>query len=357
MKPLSGNKTEYAAVGVMSGTSLDGLDLAAVRFRHTGHGWSFELVAAETLEYDAAWQQQLAAAPQLSGLELALLSNRFGQFTGAAVRNFLKKSGFPAELVASHGHTVFHQPDKSLTLQIGNGAAIAAETGLPVVADFRMADVALGGQGAPLVPAGDRLLFGHYRFCLNLGGFSNLSFEENGQRRAGDICPVNIVLNHLARQAGSPYDAGGNLGKSGQIHSKLLEELEQLPFYRQPLPRSLGREWVEKNIMPLFLKYPDTTPNHLRTFYEHAARQMARFFPAGTEVLVTGGGAFNHFLLHRMQQLSGARMILPGEELISFKEALIFAFLGVLRLRNEINCLASVTGARRDSSGGAIFLP
>jgi anhydro-N-acetylmuramic acid kinase len=357
MKQLSGNNRPITVIGIMSGTSLDGLDLASCSFYRAENGWEFKIEATETIEYTQMWTERLRTAHQLTGEELIQLDRGYGNFLGIEAATFIAKHKVKADLIASHGHTVFHRPERGYTLQIGHGGNIAAKTNLPVISDFRSADVALGGQGAPLVPIGDKLLFGEYDTCLNLGGFANISFENNGILKAGDLCPVNIVLNYLAQKEGLLYDDAGQLGEKGIIKNELLNSLNKLEFYAQPFPRSLGREWVEGQIFPLLEKFPDTSINHLRTFYEHVAVQIAPFLNPENKVLVTGGGAFNRFLMERISASTHAVLEIPSDQLIKYKEALIFAFMGLLRWNGEINCLKTVTGASRDCSAGAVHLP
>ncbi len=353
MKLPSGNK--YLVVGTMSGTSLDGLDLAAVEFTYNAHRWEFTVVAAETIAYTTEWEEKLKSSPTLSGEQLIELHYSYGRFTGQEIKKFLQKHALAPDLIASHGHTVFHQPEKGFTFQLGNGAPIAAETGIPTVADFRTGDVALGGQGAPLVPVGDRMLFADYESCLNLGGFANISFDQYGKRIAFDICPVNFILNDLAQKSGWPYDAGGELGRAGKVNKKLLEQLNQLAFYRQPPPKSLGREWMDDHFMPIMAASGISLNDQLRTAYEHIAMQISDASPGTGKMLVTGGGAFNTFLIERLKYHLKSEIVIPHAEIIQFKEAIVFAFLGLLRFLGDINCYASVTGARRDSSVGVIF--
>ena len=353
MKPRSGNK--WLVVGAMSGTSLDGLDLAAVEFHRFENRWNSSIVAAETVKYSNEWEEQLRMAPELSGNKLVELHNTYGRFTGLQINRFIKAHGLSPHLIASHGHTVFHQPEKGFTFQAGNGACIAAETGITTVADFRTGDVALGGQGAPLVPVGDRLLFPEYQSCLNLGGFANISFEQNGKRIAFDVCPVNFILNDLARKLGKPFDENGNLGKNGKIDTRLLENLNKLNFYNQSPPKSLGKEWMDSHFFPVIEESNLPVQDKLRTAYKHIALQIANSVPGTGKMLVTGGGTFNSFLIEQFRQHLKCEIVIPQPEIINYKEALVFAFLGLLRLLGEINCYASVTGARRDSSTGVIF--
>jgi anhydro-N-acetylmuramic acid kinase len=360
MKPRSTNSIK--TVGLMSGTSLDGLDLVAVGFWQTGEKWQFKIEAAETLEYAAEWKNRLKNAPELSGEELIQLHTEYGRFLGSETKRFITENHFQPDIVASHGHTIFHQPEKGFTFQAGSGFEIAAVTEITTVADFRSGDVALGGQGAPLVPVGDRLLFSEYEYCLNLGGFANISFEKNGKRIAFDICPVNIVLNHFAEKQGFYFDKNGEMGRKGKVNSELLKKLNQLDFYRAEPPKSLGREWVEKVFMPVLSDFEITEEDKLRTVYEHIAQQIAGKIGGGEgtdngggKMLVTGGGAFNAFLIELISGKTQVELVIPANEIVNFKEALIFAFLGMLKIRGEINCLASVTGAKCDSSVGIIY--
>ncbi|SHJ71968.1 anhydro-N-acetylmuramic acid kinase [Tangfeifania diversioriginum] len=353
MKPRSGSK--YKVIGVMSGTSLDGLDLAAVEFYYNDGKWNFQITAAETVAYGHDWENRLRGSTELSGEKLILLHADYGRFLGKEIKWFMNATGFIPEIIASHGHTVFHQPEKYFTFQVGNGADIAAETGITTVADFRTGDVALGGQGAPLVPVGDRLLFSEYETCLNLGGFANISFEQNGKRIAFDICPANFILNDLVRKLGKPYDENGELGRQGTIDNQLLEKLNQLEFYAQNPPKSLGKEWMDSYFSPVTEESNLSVQDKLRTAYEHIAIQIAKATPATGKVLVTGGGAFNTFLIEQLKTHSSAEIIIPEKQIIDYKEALVFAFLGLLRHLGEVNCYASVTGASRDSSSGVIF--
>ena len=356
MRPIFGNNI-LNAIGLMSGTSLDGLDITAVQFKKEGEKWTFKLISAITVPYSKDWYQKLKSAHLIQGEELSVLDVGYGKYIGELTNIFVEKLGLLPSFIASHGHTVFHKPNESYTLQIGDGATIAAVTGLPVVADFRAADVALGGQGAPLAPIGDMLLFSEYNYCLNLGGFANISFENNNKRIAFDICPVNIVLNELVEKFGRKYDENGIVGKKGSVDPALLEELNDLEFYLQSEPKSLGREWVEEYFTPILLRSPVEELNKLRTVYEHIAVQIATILNGKGTMLVTGGGAFNTFLLERIQNLTTTKICLPEQKIIEYKEAIIFAFLGLLRLLNLNNCLASVTGASKDHSSGKIFIP
>lgn len=343
-------------MGIMSGTSLDGLDMAAVEFCRLPDNWDFSFIATGVVDYSGEWKEKLKNAPGLPGEQLISLHNEYGRFIGKEASRFLTSHNISADLIASHGHTVFHQPENGITFQLGNGAVIAAETGITTVADFRSGDVALGGQGAPLVPVGDRLLFPEYDFCLNLGGFANISFDQNRNRIAFDICPVNTVLNLLAETLGRPFDENGDFGRGGTVNPELLEKLNQLAYYQMKPPKSLGREWLTEYFIPKLNASAIPFADQLRTAYEHMAIQISNALPETGKTLLTGGGAFNAFLIERIAKHSLCELVIPSDQLIVFKEALIFAFLGLLRYFGENNCLATVTGARKDSSGGTVFL-
>lgn len=347
----------YQMIGLMSGTSGDGLDIAYATFEH-GERWSFTIPHAETIAFPKKLGKLLRHSHELSSEDLALLDVSFGQWMGEQVKGFCNKHSIQPQAIASHGHTVFHQPKKGLSLQIGNAWSLHVASGFPVINDFRMLDIQLGGQGAPLVPVGDQCLFGSYDYCINLGGIANISMEQDGRRVAFDICPFNLLLNHFARKKKMPYDAGGALAKSGELLPKLLKELNKHPFYKKTGAKSLGREDLDSFFK--CIKSGEKIPNILHTLVEHYAAQIAACIQANEErkatVILTGGGAFNTYFVERLEALLADKaQILPiGEQVIHFKEALIFAFLGVLRLRNEVNTLASVTGAQRDSCGGIV---
>ena len=342
------------ALGTMSGTSLDGIDLALCRISDTGKAWSYEIIEAQTISYPSVWIGKLRNAPHLNAEEFLLLHNEYGRYTGELIHEFLRGKEAP-QLIASHGHTIFHQPENKFTFQIGNGASIAATTGITTICDFRNYDVALGGQGAPLVPTGDQLLFPEYDYCLNIGGFANISFDHDGSRIAFDTCPANIVLNELALRKGFAYDKDGRMGTSGTISEPLLQKLNNLDFYHQKWPKSLGREWSENQIMPLLSASGLSVEDQAATIYEHIAFQISNVIGNNGRLLATGGGSKNRFLIEQLKRKTACEVVLPDEKLIDFKEALIFAFLGVLAFNGHINVLSSVTGAKQDHIGGIIY--
>ncbi|AWM13188.1 anhydro-N-acetylmuramic acid kinase [Flavobacterium sediminis] len=349
----------YFVLGVMSGTSLDGVDIVYVKLFKTEGIWSYSLVKAETFSYTDEWVQELTDAIHFSEEDLSSLNERYTFLLADYIRKFIDKYAIQKlDAVCSHGHTILHQPDKGFTLQIGNLPVISEILNQTVVCDFRVQDVELKGQGAPLVPIGDKVLFSDYDYCLNLGGFSNISFDDNGKRIAYDISPVNTVLNFYAEKLGFPYDDRGNLAQKGTLNKELLKELNALEFYEQSYPKSLGKEFVNQFVFPLLESYDINAEDVLKTFTEHIAFQIADNVKENSNVLVTGGGAYNSFLIRNLQKNKpDVKWVVPEDSLVQFKEALLFALLGVLRLRNEVNVLASVTGALHDHSSGKIWLP
>lgn len=345
----------WLVLGLMSGTSLDGVDLALARFSRNSSGqWAYEMLKASTINYNKVWRKNLASAHTLSGDSLTRLDREYGNLLADMIVSFLEDCPEKPGFICSHGHTVFHNPKEGYTLQIGSGAVMAARLGIPVVNDFRSADVALGGQGAPLVPVGDKWLFHDYETCLNLGGFANISFEHAGQRVAFDICPVNIVLNEVVSTRGIDFDEDGKIAASGSLIPELLKTLDNLPYYNTSFPKSLGREWIEKVFKPIYQNRGYPIENLLHTLTVHAAGQIARSLTGYRlkNVLITGGGAHNRFLVRKIGEGSGSELIIPQQDIVDYKEALIFAFLGLLSFLGEHNCLSSVTGASADSTGG-----
>jgi anhydro-N-acetylmuramic acid kinase len=351
----------YTLIGLMSGTSGDGLDLAHCHFEFQD-AWTYEILQSQTVPFPINLGRSLQNSHLLSALDLSLLDVEFGRWMGEQVTLFCKEYQVKPMAVASHGHTVFHQPDKRLSLQIGNGWSLHSASGEKVITDFRMLDVQLGGQGAPLVPIGDRLLFPSVDYCINLGGISNISMEFQGRRIAFDTSPFNLLLNHEAKKLGKPYDEGGSWAREGGMDSALFEKLNGLPFYTSHMAKSLGREDIERDYLPLLNSSGLAPKDVLSTLVEHFAYQIAsvirHYTPTSSPtVLLTGGGAYNSYFVERLDFHLERKWIQlsASSELIEFKEALIFAFLGALRLKGEVNCLASVTGASCDSMGGVIY--
>ena len=346
---------KYSVIGVMSGTSLDGLDIIKCSFTKNDN-WQYIIEKGTTIKYSEKWIKTLRTIHQKPLKKINEISIKYGTFIGEEINKFIKKNEFNVDFIASHGHTIFHQPEKKYTLQIGDGETISNTTNKLTISNFRKLDVKLNGQGAPLVPIGDIHLFSNYKYCLNLGGFANISIQEKSNITAFDICPVNIILNHLSNRLDMEFDKNGNLGKEGACNIKLLKKLNKLRFYNQKEPKSLSREWLEENILSLTEIKEIKTKDILATFYEHIGFQIGKLLRNKT-TLVSGGGAYNKFLCSKIKKYAKSEIIIATEEIINFKEALIFGFLGVLRIRNEVNCLKDVTGALRDNCGGEINRP
>lgn len=348
----------------MSGTSVDGLDIAYCEFTFlNGNIDHFEILNATTVAYPDGLKTQLINAIFCDSLELTKLDIKLGQWIGNRTNEFIKGHQISPCIVASHGHTVFHQPDEGVTLQIGSGNEINRITRFPVIFDFRPMDVALGGQGAPLVPIGDKLLFSEYDCCLNIGGFANISFNERDERKAFDVCATNIVMNELTMSIGLPYDEGGQIASSGEFISALDAKLSKLDFYQLRPPKSIGKEWVENQVQPIINMFSSSElADILHTYVVHTGTIIGNSIsnimktPGGYgNVLATGGGAYNNFLIESIKKhCPDWKITVPEDTLINYKEALVFALMGVLRVRNEINCLRSVTGASSDCSSGII---
>lgn len=348
----------YCCVGLMSGTSLDGLDMVMCEFAANEGQWGFKLHKQATINYSDDWRSRLKEAPLLAGRDLMLLHREYGKWVAHQVNAFLDGSIQKPDFIASHGHTIFHEPDKGLNFQLGDGNMIAALTGITTISDFRSLDVCLGGQGAPLVPIGDELLFGGYAACVNIGGFVNVSVISGQQRLAWDICPANFVVNRLVNRLGLDMDKDGAIGAAGTVIPALLTELNALSFYKTNAPKSLAQEWVEQFIWPLFNRYNDCLLGDcIRTFYEHIAHVVAadlnRMAESG-RILFTGGGVYNQFLMNLIRSKLRAEVVIPEPALVEYKEALVFAFLGLLKYTGQTNCLKSVTGALHDSSSGVV---
>jgi len=350
-------KQEYFVIGVMSGTSLDGVDLSYIHFKK-GEKWSYKIICSETIAYDVEWETKLRKGISYSKNQLENLNQSYTKLLAEVINSFIEKYQLNTiDAVCSHGHTILHQPENKLTLQIGNLKKLSQLINRNVVCNFRVQDVQLGGQGAPLVPIGDQLLFSDYTYCVNLGGFSNISTELNNERIAYDICPVNIVLNHYVHKLGFSFDDKGRMASVGKLNAELLNSLNSLEYYQLQTPKSLGMEWVRSVILPLIDSYELSIHDILRTFVEHAAIQIGKELKKENSlVLITGGGVYNSFLIERIRVHSVVNIYIPSPDLIEYKEALIFGFLGVLKLREEVNVLASVTGAKKNHSSGEIFL-
>ncbi|ANI89128.1 anhydro-N-acetylmuramic acid kinase [Arachidicoccus ginsenosidimutans] len=357
----------YRAIGLMSGSSLDGLDIAFVEFEESRGQWLFTIYNAETIDFTDVWKQRLSTAAQLSAFDFVQLDNDFGRFIGEAVNNFIERNNLEhrVQLIVSHGHTIFHSPEKYITTQIGNGAQIAALTGINVISDLRSLDVALGGQGAPIVPIGEKYLFKDYSYFLNIGGIANISLKnENDSFSTFDVCVANQVLNYFAQQKGLAFDKDGELASKGNVNTALLTRLNALDYYHQTAPKSLSNQYFRENILPLIENIELSIEDILRTYAEHIVMQITYAIIHKTQgeakqLLVTGGGALNSFLIDRLRNslsVYNIEVIIPEREIVEFKEALIMAFLGVLRWREENTVLPGATGASRASIGGAVWM-
>lgn len=336
----------------MSGTSLDGVDLAICSFTKNKN-WHYKIEKSTTIKYSKYWLETLSNLHKKPEKIINEIDLKYGDLLSKLCNKFLKNEKI--DYISSHGHTIFHQPENNFTLQIGNGNVISKNTKKITINNFRNLDVSLKGQGAPLVPVGDKLLFRKYKYCVNLGGFANVSIKKNNKIIAFDICPVNIILNYFSNLKGRAYDINGCMAQKGNLVPDLLKKLNSLKFYSKKYPKSLSREWVEKNIMPL-IKNDTKIEDVLHTLCEHIGIQIGKLLN-DKEALFTGGGVFNSYLLSRIKFYSKSKIIIPDKRTIEFKEALIFAFLGVLRARSEVNCLQSVTGAIKDNCSGEINNP
>jgi anhydro-N-acetylmuramic acid kinase len=348
----------------MSGTSLDGLDMAYCHIWQTGSSWEFEIEKSSGIGYGSDMRERLKNAISLPAVELLEFHNTYGTWLGNQTKEFIKSHKLEVDFIASHGHTVHHQPEQGLTFQLGSGQHLANASLQKVVCDFRTNDVALGGQGAPLVPIGDELFFNTYDFCLNLGGISNISFKHKEERIAYDIGLANMILNYITQKEGLAYDEGGTRAKKGTLNEPMYQALNALEYYAQPFPKSTGYEWFQKDVVPLVERAQDHMDNLLHTAVHHICQQISKQIkihkPSGTgRILVTGGGAMNLFMMELLQEKLGAdiQVYIPSKTLIEYKEALVFALMGVLRTEGKDNVLRSVTGSQNNSSSGVIYLP
>lgn len=352
----------YNVIGLMSGSSLDGLDIAFVEITDMRNDWSFEIKAAGCIPFEDSLKKQLKHAAQLTVPEYLNLHTAFGKWLGTQVNTFIEQNQLhhKVHFIASHGHTAFHDPQNGTSVQIGDGAGIAAVTGLTAITDLRNMDVALGGQGAPIVPMADRLLFKDYDYCLNLGGIANLTINTE-HPIAFDVCPANQLLDFYAQQAGHAYDENGDMARSGTVNAALLEQLNALDYYATTAPKSLANEYAAQ-LHQLAAKNGLELADILATYVQHIAEQLkhaiAPYRNEGTQrMLVTGGGAFNTYLTETIQAaLDHIELVVPDKEVVMHKEAVAMALMGVLRWREESNVFASVTGASRNSIGGAVWL-
>ena len=352
---------KYNIVGVMSGTSMDGLDLAHVTLEEVDQGkWHYQIDASVTIRYEEKWRLRLSKLRHQNSLVFYKTDRFYGQYIGECINEFLSANDLQADLISSHGHTVFHQPENNLSIQIGDGNSISAITGIPTVTNFRAIDVILGGEGAPLVGIADDYFFGEYDMCLNLGGFANIS--SNSQQQAFDVSPCNIVLNRIAREFDQEYDENGEIAERGAIDYDLLSELNDIEYYTYENPKSLGREWISSSFWPIVRASDATKEDKMKTLVDHIALQISNSIgdlsggdSSDKRVYVTGGGAYNMALINHLRSHTNAEVIVPDTEIVEYKEALAFALLGILRVKNRTNVLSSHTGADRDSVSGSLY--
>lgn len=351
------NKT-YSVIGLMSGTSMDGVDLAWVVFEPNGDNWQFTIKAAETIPYSDQWLARLIHLPDQTAEVFAMANVFYGKYLGQLIQQFIQKHGAEVDLIASHGQTIFHNPQKGYTIQIGSGAEIAAATGIPTVCDLRSSDVALGGQGAPIVPLGEKELFPEYKSFINIGGITNISFHAKEIIVGYDVCMGNLLLDYFAEQKGLPYDAGGEMARTGALLTDVLAQLNEQDYFQQPAPKSLDAKETVMTSLELMGNAEYNIPDLLHTLVAHISDQISLVLNKSSvsQVMVTGGGALNTYLMEQLQEKSKAEIVIPDPQIIDSKEALIMAFLGLKRYLNLANVLSSVTGASRDSINGAVYL-
>ena len=342
----------------MSGTSLDGIDMTYVNFQKNKF-WEYKILFAKTFKYDDLWKNKLECSQDLNRNKLKILNEEYTKFLAYKINKFIEENSIKEiDFIGSHGHTIFHKPSAGYTFQIGNIQNLANYVGKTIICDFRIGDVMLGGQGAPLVPIGDLLLFKNHDTCLNLGGFANISIKKNNKIIAYDICAVNTVFNFLSKKIKLEFDNEGSNARKGKFIKDLYDKLENLKYYSLNPPKSLGIEWVKSKIFPLLEHFSSFSVYDLmHTYLVHISKEIAKNLNQSNSVLITGGGAYNSFLIEQIRKYTNAELILPERLLIEYKEAIIFGFLGVLKFRNEINCLKSVTGSKKDHSSGKIFYP
>jgi len=346
----------FYAIGLMSGTSLDGVDLVYIKFNRDEQ-WNFEVINSKTYPYEDSVTKLLTHISKKSLDDIKKIDVEYTKKLSKIIREFIDEFSInKIDFISSHGHTAIHDPSNSFTYQIGNLPILSKETNCNVICDFRVQDIELGGQGAPLVPVGEKYLFHKYDSFINLGGFANISNHVGESLIAYDICPVNIVLNNLSKKIGKDYDNKGSIASSGKLILELYEKLEKLEYFKSSPPKSLGIEWVNANVFPLINKYSDyPIEDLLNTLSNHIANQISNNLNGIDKVLVTGGGTYNDYLIDIIRSRTDSEIIIPSKNIIEFKEALIFAFLGVLRYLNINNCYSSVTGASKDHCSGKFF--
>lgn len=365
---------QYSVIGTMSGSSLDGLDIAWAYYNLTDEDTSLSvhctLKAAVTIPFNDEWIARLRALPSGSAYELAWAHTHFGRYCGTLIRQQMDEWQVLPDFIASHGHTIFHYPQAQFTTQIGCGAAIATATGVPTVCDFRTHDISIGGQGTPLAPIADKYLFGGYDFYLNIGGIANISCNVGGKFIAFDTSAANQLLNALARQVGLEYDKDACISYGGQCNEDLLARLRAYPYQHTVYPKSLDNNQIKNDLLPIVLENAKlSVPDTMRTVVEWIAYEVAKSIEQIQTIeklevkqrtlFISGGGGYHPLLVERIKAYCAAQNIqvhIPEQQVIAYKEALLMGLVGVLRIENKPNCLASVTGAAYNSVGGAIYM-
>jgi anhydro-N-acetylmuramic acid kinase len=359
---------EYKVIGLMSGSSMDGLDIAYCVLTEIGGQWQYVIEHAACVAFPEKIARQINAITQLPVPEFMKLHTAFGTWMGQQVNAFIDAHQLhhKVHIIGSHGHTAFHFPESNTSVQIGCGAALASVTGINVVSDLRAMDVSLNGNGAPIVPIAEKLLFADNQLCLNIGGICNISYRNNdGAYFANDVCPANRVLNEVVSALNKTYDDKGIEASKGSVVLDVLQQLNTLDYYKKQGPKSLANELGTQIILPILQASGASVQDQLRTMVEHIAEQIALQVQSlhqsneSINMLITGGGAYNDFLIACIQQKIiefNVHITIPAPLVIENKEALAMALIAVLRWREEINVMASVTGASRDSVGGALWL-
>lgn len=361
----------YHAIGLMSGSSLDGLDIAYCRLDWDGKALSsWELLEAETLAFSDLWVRRLVALPQQNALTFAQSDIYFSYYMGELLNAFIKKQNIKQiDFVASHGHTVFHDPARRFSIQIGNGNALAATVGKTVICDFRMQDVAMNGEGAPLAPLADAYLFPGYDYYMNIGGIANISAKCSDRWVAYDFAPANQVLNFLAEKSDLKFDKDGEIARAGNVNAELLDSLQKLNFFGKEYPKSMSNEWIRTEVLPLFKGSGRSLEDQMRTAVELIVstsfdaialiQRQENKQSVSSEMLMSGGGCHNLFLVEKLKEKLSELNIevqIPKKDIIDFKEAMLVALLGMFRLNAIPNSIPEVTGAKKATVNGGVYL-
>lgn len=358
----------YHVLGVMTGSSLDGVDIVYTKITASEKKYSYEILMTDCVKMPAKWKLRISQLVLQNAVTYLKTSAFFGQFLGEILLDFITRNQIENQLdfIASHGQTIFHQPENKFSSQIGDGSVIAAITGFPVICDFRSVDVALGGQGAPVAPIANKLFYPEYSLFLNLGGIGNLAANINGKYVAFDFTAVNLILDKIAKELELEYDDEGKIAAFGNFSETLFDSLNHSIYYNKSYPKSLSGGWVSKVMLPIISRSPLSHADKLHTVVYHVAYQLKNAismieakenisFSKNDKMLATGGGVFNRFLMQIIQEKIGVSVTIPDHQIIKFNEAVLMALMGVMRVRQETNIMSSVTGATYDTIGGAIY--